>query len=214
MRHPLIALVLLVAACGGERRDPVSGPLAAEPAPAPTPPLAPTAPTAAAAGPQGAPMPTASEIRQALPSPFDVRVTRALAPPVADDVVLAFAHVAMAKSPTTNYRYELHRDGRLFYVQHSGKPGDWQQPFDRALPATAARTVPAAEVAALLDELERVGFFDHPGYEANPQVEDGSFWLVQARRAGDLHTVVFQNTRPDYVGRLAAIADPLWTQAP
>jgi hypothetical protein len=56
------------------------------------------------------------------------------------------------------------------------------------------------------------GFFEPPGYEANPRVEGGSYLVIRARRSGVLHSVVFQNTRPSYVAELATLADALWTQ--
>lgn len=210
MRRILLIAILVAACRGGDHRDPSAGSLAAEgPASSPT-----GAPLTTDASPQGTTMSNAKDQPGPLPSPFDLRVTRALEAPLADDVVLTFAHVAMAKSPSTNHRYELHRDGRLFYVQHSGTPGDWQQPFDRPLPAAPARTLAPSEVTALMGAVEAAGFFDHPGYQANPQVEGGSFWLVRARRGADVHTVVYQNTRPEPVGTLAAVSDPLWQQAP
>lgn len=207
-RHGFAFILCLVACRGGERRDATAtgAPGADRASTAPTP----TALTADAS-PQGTPMPP-TDIREPLPTPFDVRVTRALELPLAADVVVAFAHVAMAKSPATNYRFELHRDGRLFYTQRSAKAGDWQQPFDQPLPAAPSTTVAEADVAALLQTLEAGGFFDHPGYQANPQVEDGSFWIVRARRGADVHAVVFQNTQPDWLPRLTALSDPLWTQ--
>lgn len=127
-------------------------------------------------------------------------------------MIVALDRVAMAKLPYTNYRYQLASDGKLYYVQHSGKPGDWQVPFDRPLPAKPAKQLDAAAVTALVGKLDAAGFFDHPGYQANPNVEDGSYWIVRARRGKDLNVVVFQNTQPDYVAALAAVADPLWKQ--
>ena len=160
---------------------------------------------------QGSAMAT-KDVRDHLPTPFDVRVTRVTEAPLPDGVVLELSHVAMGKLPYRNYRYQLTADGGLYYVQHSGTPGDWQVPFDRPLPAKPSMQLDPAAVAEQLTKLEAAGFFDHPGYQANPTAEDGSFWIVRARRGDDVHTVVFQNVQPDYLASLAAIADPLWKQ--
>jgi hypothetical protein len=153
-----------------------------------------------------------SNPRSTLPSPFDVRVQRALEAPLAADVALALDHVAMAKSPRTNYRFTIASDGSVFYVQRSSKPGDWQVPFDQPLPGKAARKLEPGKVEALLARLTAAGFFDHPGYEADPRAEDGSYWIVRARRGGAVHAVVYQNVQPAFLAELTAISDPLWTE--
>lgn len=155
---------------------------------------------------------TSSITRDKLPSPFDVRVQRALATPLADDVVIALDHVAMAKSPRTNYRFTLTAGGAAFYVQRSTRPGDWQVPFDQPLPSTPSTRVDPARVRALVAELASAGFFDHPGYEADPRAEDGSYWIVRARRDKDVHAVVYQNVQPAFLADLTAISDPLWVE--
>lgn len=175
----------------------------AEP-PAPPPAVRPRPPIDA-----GAVMPS-HHTRDKLPASFDLRVTRALAAPLADDVVIALDHVAMAKSPRTNYRFTATRDGAVFYVQRSAAPGDWQVPFDQPLPGKPARTLPAGAVDALVGKLTAAGFFDHPGYEADLQAEDGDFWIVRARKGKEVHAVVYQNVRPSFLADLTAISDPLW----
>jgi hypothetical protein len=217
MRRLALGPFLLAVACASSRGDATAAasghadlPAAAQPAPAPAP-NKPSAPDPSPAVDAGAAM-TSKNVRDKLPSQFDVRVQRALGAPLADDVVIALDHVAMAKSPNTNYRYTLTRDGALFYVQHSTKPGDWQVPFDQPLPTKPSTRVDAAKVDALVAELTSAGFFDHPGYEADPQTEDGSYWIVRARRGKDVHAVVFQNVQPPYLADLTSLSDPLWTQ--
>jgi len=202
-------MFVVIAACRGGDRDPhAAAPV--DPARAA---LDATAPSVTAdAAPRGAPMATTPDLRDRLPSTFDVRVTRVLEEALPDDVVLALDHVAMAKLPYSNYRFQLRRDGGLYYVQHSGKPGDWQVPFDRPLPTAPDRRLGAAEVERLLDAVEAAGFFGHPGYQANEAAEDGSYWIVRARRGGDVHAVVYQNTQPEPVPLLISVAAPLWKQ--
>jgi hypothetical protein len=175
------------------------------------------APALARPAPPARPSPDAGAamtnlVRDKLPSPFDVRVQRALAAPLGDDVAIAFDHVAMAKSPKTNYRFTVTTDGSVFYVQRSNKPGDWQVPFDQPLPGKPARKLEAGKLDALLARLASAGFFDHPGYEADPGTEDGSYWIVRARRGKDVHAVVYQNVQPAFFADLTAISDPLWVE--
>lgn len=150
--------------------------------------------------------------RGKLPASFDVRVTRALATPLADNVAIALDHVAMAKSPRTNYRFTLSATGDVHYVQRSTKSSDWQVPFDQPLPDKPARKVGTGTSDALISKLAAAGFFDHPGYEANLQAEDGDFWLVRARKGKDVHAVVYQNVQPAFLADLTAISDPLWKE--
>jgi hypothetical protein len=202
MKRLALSMIVLAACAShdppGGRAEPSAEARPASPAPA-------RKPTDAGAA-------MSKNIRDKLPAQFDVRVQRAIATPLADDVVIALDTVAMGKSPSYNYRFTLAKDGSLFYVQHSTKNGDWQVPFDQPLPAKAATKVDAAKVDALLAKLTAAGFFDHPGYEADPQTEDGTFWIVRARRGKDVHAVVFQNVKPPFLGDLTALSDPLWTQ--
>jgi hypothetical protein len=151
-------------------------------------------------------------VRSPLPDPFDFRIMAVLREPVPDDVAIAFLSIAMENSPTSNYRWNLTLDGSLFYVQHSRKPGDWRITFDLPLPSKPGMQLDAAAVQALVAKLEAAGFFEHPGYEANPKTADGSYFVIRARRGKGVHSVVFQNTRPGYVNEIVTLADPLWTQ--
>lgn len=153
-----------------------------------------------------------NKVRSALPAEFDVRVRRALELPMDPAVVLAVMNVAMAKSPRGNYRYTLTASGALHYVQHSRKADDWQVPFDRPLPSKPSSQVSPAQVSDLLAKLKATGFFSHPGYEADPTVEDGTYWILRARDGKQLHSVVYQNVPPRLSAELAALSDPLWTQ--
>ena len=161
--------------------------------------------------PQPPPVDAAPEItRGPLPDPFDVRVTRALAEPSTDGALVEVALVAMGKLPDLNRRIEVRADGGVYAVAR-GRGGDWQVPFDRPLPARASARVSPAVAAGWVDELERAGFFDHPGYEANPRTQDGTFIIVRARRAGATHAVVLQNVRPPAI---TAVTDAIVAAAP
>ena len=51
-------------------------------------------------------------------------------------------------------------------------------------------------------------FYDHPGYETVPGATGGTFVIVRARRARDakdLHTVVFDASRPDLLDFLETV---------
>jgi len=133
--------------------------------------------------------------KQALPDSLDKRVAAVVAAPVAADVLLSYAYVARAKSPSGNFRYELHEDGRIFSVEHSGAGRDWQVPFDEPLPDEPERVVDAKKIAEVRRVLEEHGFFAHPGYEARVGTKGGAYTIVRARKNGELHTVVFENVK-------------------
>jgi hypothetical protein len=113
-----------------------------------------------------------------------------------DGAALDLAEVAMGKLPYSNHRVRVAADGGLFGVTHSQRPGDWQVPFDRPLPTISRKKVAPAAVEGWLRVLDDAGFFQHPGYEANPRAQGGTFLIVRARRRGAVHAIVYQNVRP------------------
>ena len=142
-----------------------------------------------------------------LPSPFDSRVQVMLDEPLAPDVVLAVAQIAVTAEPVGNLRWQLHEDGRLFFVARSTIEGDWKVPFDRPLPDQATRALPERDVKALFAALDAAKFWSHAGYENDEQIGGGTYILVRARRGGTLHNVVYQNVKSKLITRLAQISD-------
>lgn len=134
-------------------------------------------------------------VGKSLPDPFDARVTWVLATALPEDVTTV---------------WKLLRDGRLFFQKRTRTPGDWQVPFDRPWPDSPSRTLAAAEIEALIGKLESAGFFGHPGYQAEPDVDDGAFYVVRARNQSGPNAVVYQNITPAPVSDLAAVSDSLW----
>lgn len=141
--------------------------------------------------------------RSPLPDPFDKRVTTVLAEPLAADVVVAVADIARGKSPALNYRWELHEDGRVFVVRHSGKGGDWQIPFDQPLPAKPALRLPAARVTEVRGWFDDA-FMQHPGYEA-VRGHDGTWVIVRVRGKAGVHSVVYENVQDPLLDKLAVL---------
>jgi hypothetical protein len=196
----------LVVGCGGRNTERTDKGMGSSPPPAA--PETPAAPHLKPALEPGGTMPSTTP-GQALPTPFDARVTWVLESALPEDVVIEFSLVSMGKLPYGNYRWRLHRDGRLFYQQHTRKPGDWQVPFDQAWPGKSALRLDANEIAALVDKLESAGFFRHAGYQADPNVDDGAFYIVRARD-DSVNTVVYQNITPAPIPDLTRLSDPLW----
>src|SRR5262249_33978024 len=121
------------------------------------------------------PMPKAT-LKTPLPRPFvDQRVEAALADPVPEDVILAVDLVPRGKIPFDNFRWRLKKDGKLYFVRHSKKPGDWQVPCDRPLPKRPALTLDAKHLSSLEAALGEAAFFSHPGYEHPERVHDGEY---------------------------------------
>jgi len=189
----VVALLVFSCAGHGDRAEPAGGP---------TPPSLPSSPAQDAMTPPP-PSDVPTLVREPLPSPFDVRVTRVLDQPLPDDVALEVAIVAMGKLPSGNRRVQVHVDGGVHAVAR-GTGGDWQVPFDRPLPDAPGARVAPDELDGWLTALDQAGFFQHPGYEANPRAQDGTFVIVRARRGGSAHAVVYQNVRP---APIAAVVD-------
>ena len=142
----------------------------------------------------------------ALPANYDSRVTTLLDQPLAEDVTLAFYYLNAGRSPHPNYRWELHRDGALFLVHHSGKNLQFDVTFDQPLPKSPTKTLSKAELAELDRKLEETKFFGQPGYQANTRAEDGDIVIVRARRGSDTNVVVYENLPSPIVDYLYTVA--------
>jgi hypothetical protein len=141
--------------------------------------------------------------RGPLPAALATRLGELVSAPLPGDVFLAFADIGRVKDPTSNVRWQLADDGRLFLVRHSG--GDPRQAFDQPLPATPTATLPPPELAALRQAIRDSDFFDHPGYEEQ-RATGGTVLVIRARRGGDVHTVVMVNVHTPLTERLQAVA--------
>jgi hypothetical protein len=150
--------------------------------------------------------------KEPLPTGRDKRVDTVVAEAVPDDVVVSVAMVARGKIPFDNFRWQVTKDGKAFFVRHSKKPGDWQVPFDRPLPAKPSRTLKPAELTTLQTALEQASFFSHPGYEHPDKTHDGEYFIVRARPrsgAGPLHTVVYENVKSPLIDELYRVTEEL-----
>jgi hypothetical protein len=173
----------------------VVGSVAADAASAPRPP-APTPPLVVGAD---------GVARGALPADLPPRVAAVLAEPVPDAVVVRFAEIARGDDPTGNYRWDLDRGGRLFFVRHSDKKDGVA--FDRPLPDRPSLRLDAKHVRQVFTDLDAARFADHPGFETVPGAIGGTTVIVRARGkdGGPLHTVVFDVSRPDLLDFLESM---------
>lgn len=146
-----------------------------------------------------------SIVKEALPTPFDKRVTTFLEMPVPDSIVVSVAMIAKGKDPEYNYRWILTADGKLFYVHRSKNTNDWQVPFDRPLPVKPTRIMTDAGLKDIQTMLNKANFFSHPGYEYEVGGEDGEYLVVCARKDGRLHTVVYENSSISLVDYLESL---------
>ena len=140
-----------------------------------------------------------------LPQPYDYRMETILSEPSPESTIVSFFYVAF-RDPRPNYRWELHQDGQLFFVRHSGQNIS-DVPFDRPLPLQPTKVLSSAEIQALYSQLEQADFFEQPKYQRRPRVEGGGYVLVRARRGDTFHEVVYENVEGPLVQYLYSLAD-------
>jgi hypothetical protein len=153
----------------------------------------------------GAKKMTQIESQSQLPKDYDSRLTTVLSQPVPEDVIISFYYMAAAKSPHANYRWELHRNGRLFLVHHSGKNISFEVTFDQPLPSKPTKVLTNPEIQALYTQLEQANFFTQPGFQ-RINVKGGTYVIVRARRGEEFHEVVYENIEGPLVQYLYSIA--------
>lgn len=142
-----------------------------------------------------------------LPEDYDSRLRAILREPIPDDVIVSFYYMAAAKSPAPNYRWELHRDGQLFLVRHSGQNLTFEVTFDQPLPLEPTQILSNAEIQALYSQFEQVEFFEQPKLQRHLYAEDGSYVIVRARLGDKFHEVVYENVEGPLVEYLYSITD-------
>jgi hypothetical protein len=139
-----------------------------------------------------------------LPENHDSRLSAILSEPMSDDVIVSFYYIAVSKNPRANYRWELHRDGRLFVVHHTGQNPLFEVPFDQPFPAEPARILADDEIHALYAQLEQANFFEQPELQ-RIFVEGGSYVVLRARRNNIFHQVVYENVEGPLVEYLYSV---------
>jgi hypothetical protein len=145
--------------------------------------------------------------RDQVPRDYDPRLTAILQEPVPDDVLVRFYYMAASKNPSANYRWDLHRDGRLFWVRHSGKDVTYENTFDRPLPKKPSRVLTEVEMCALEGQVERAGFFEQPGWQKPSLSRGGAYVVVRARRGDQIHDVIYENIENPFVEYLYSLTD-------
>lgn len=145
------------------------------------------------------------ETLEQLPHGYDPRLAAVLSEEVPDDVLVSFYYMNASPDPSANYRWELHRDGRLFYVEHSGKNITFENTFDRPLPKRPTKRLTDGDIRALYDQFDRADFFRQPGLQRPSPTEGGVYVVVRARRGDKVHDVVYENLEPPLVNYLYSI---------
>jgi hypothetical protein len=140
------------------------------------------------------------------PIPADLLPNRDRSP-LPPDAVVKFQSIGRLL-PDLNYRYVLLRDGSLFYAAHSGAPGDARVLFDTPLPAVATRKLSGRQVAAVEKALRKHRFVEQPPHQVDPQVQDGSIYVVTARVDGREHEVIYEAYAPPLVELLEELRTP------
>lgn len=122
------------------------------------------------------------------------------------DALVRVQQIGMTPSISSNYRYVLMSDGRLFYAANSAcPPADRQQRFNTSLPDQPTVTLPAETVADINAALSAESFFEQPPYLADTHIRDGSLIIVTAQRDHEQHEVWYQNVSTELTDRLCSI---------
>jgi len=204
MRRLALLSILAVAAPGCGSSDSAATP-GASPGSSATPPV--TAPPDATPAPDAAALVVGADgpARGPLPAHVDPRVDAILTETVPDDVVLVYASIGR-RSPVLNYRWNLDRAGHIFFVRR-GDSADDAIAFDQPLPDKPSEKLDSWHLKEVLATLVLHHVYDHPGYERGPGSGGGDFVIVRARQpdTGVLHTLVFDNSRPELLDFLEAV---------
>ncbi|HEY9650705.1 MAG TPA: hypothetical protein V6C95_08585 [Coleofasciculaceae cyanobacterium] len=149
---------------------------------------------------------TQIETFEQLPENYDSRLSDILRQQIPDDVIVSFYYISAAKDYSPNYRWELHTDGRLFLIHHSGKNISFDVTFDRPLPVKPTKILTNDQIQALYSQLEQARFFQQPQFQKRLNVEGGSCVIVRVRRDNRFHEVVYENVESPLVEYLYSIA--------
>jgi hypothetical protein len=143
-----------------------------------------------------------------IPEDIDIRLLRRDTEPLPVGAILKFQSIARGKNPANNYRWLLYDDGRWFLALHSGDTSDWQTPFDTELPASPTRTLPRNVLREVRKQLQQANLPGQQPYQADPNVEDGSYYVVTARIDGEEVEVIYDALYPPLVEYLDMLG---WT---
>lgn len=124
-------------------------------------------------------------------------------PTLDDDALVGFELISLGPGTGDNFRFVLHRDGRLFAAANDPAATDGSEgPFNVPLPTTPTSTVPDEVVAyieqLLTDDLQRLD-----GYVGDEAVRGGQLLIVTARHDGGVRELWYRNTSTD-------LTDALW----
>ena len=123
-------------------------------------------------------------------------VTALLAEPVPDDVIVRFAEISRSSDHSIDTRWDLHRDGRLYYAT-AGRPF-------RDRPSLR---LDAKHVKEVMAALAAQGFYTQPGVQR--ATTGATTVIVRARERDEkdrtLTTVVYDGSRPDLLDFLETV---------
>jgi len=141
-----------------------------------------------------------------LPENYDLRLTNLLDEAIPHDVIVSFYYVAVSKNPSNNYRWELHRDGRLYITRHSGKNPSFEITFDKPLPKKPTKILSKDKISALYKRFEETKFFEQPKFR-KVFVQGGSYVILRVRRNNSLYEVVYENVESPLIDYLYSITE-------
>lgn len=142
-----------------------------------------------------------------IPGPLEELLSGRDRSPLADDTFLRYQYIGLTAAIAANRRLELHHDGSVHGAVNVAAPPDAQERFNVALPAEPTATISEAELAAVKDALEEVGFYESPVYVAVEGVRDGGATIVTVAGDDGVHEVWYVNVDNELTNLLWSLLD-------
>jgi len=140
-----------------------------------------------------------------VPNDLDVRLQRRDKNTLPQGAIVKFQQIGRGKSPHQNYRWVLYEDGRWFLARRSSNTNHWQVPFDTPLPTKPTKTLRAFTVAKVKKKLEEAHFFKQAPYQGHRNAHDGVYYVITARRAHQVHEVIYEVYDPPPIDFILSI---------
>lgn len=130
---------------------------------------------------------------EVIEDPQVVAVDGAEPPALDDGRWLRYQLISLGKGCRGNYRFEVRRDGAVFWARNQRSDCAPPQRFDVEYPAEPTAVLDEAARAALQAKIDEVGFFALPGAWRNPRgVDGGAMAILDIAGPVGAHRVILQ----------------------
>lgn len=113
--------------------------------------------------------------------------------PLPDDAWIKFQSIRLGPGISSNYRFLIMQDGRLFYsANRRDEPEDRTIIYNTPMPELPTRTLSPETMDEIRDRLEETDFFSQAVFQRN-LVRDGGLRIVSIRKLDIVHEVWYVN---------------------